>query len=386
MNRRTFLASGSCLALSLACPPCPWIRNEAWAARDVTGEVFRDDAPDTLWKWSKEAFSYSRLDQGRVLCKVCPHGCVLSPGDRSVCRNKINHEGDLYTLAYGNPCSVHLDPIEKKPLFHFLPGTSAYSLATTGCNFRCRNCQNWQISQKKPSQVRHKDLLPGEALKEASESGASSVAYTYSEPIAFIEYMADLAKRARDKGLANLLISNGFINNTPLRELCPDIQAANINLKAFSDEIYRTLNGGRLEPVLETLRTLHGEGVHLEITNLVVPGYTDDREMVKGMCDWITDQLGPDCPLHFLRFIPRYKLDRLPPTPIPLLKDFRQLARNRGIRYVYIGNAPLPEGLNTYCHHCGELLVRRRGYQPPELGLESGRCPSCSTEIPGVWS
>jgi len=219
---------------------------------------------------------------------------------------------------------MNVDPIEKKPLFHFKPRSKAFSIATTGCNFRCLNCQNWEISQAKPREVRHYELFPADVIKTAQHSKCGSIAYTYSEATTFFEYMIDTARLARDNGISNLWISNGYINRKPLLELCSVLDAANVNLKSFSDAIYRKLNGGRLQPVLDTFKTLHQQEVHFEMTTLVVPGYVDDTEMIKQMCQWILTNLGPDYPLHFLRFFPRYKLDRLPSTPVSTLVRFSQ--------------------------------------------------------------
>jgi pyruvate formate lyase activating enzyme len=321
-----------------------------------------------------------------VICGICPNRCVLAPGDRSVCRSKVNLDGKLYSLAYGNPCSVNTDPIEKKPLYHFKPRTKAFSLATTGCNFRCLNCQNWEISQAKPHEVPYAyDLFPADAIEAARKSQAQSIAYTYSEPITFFEYMIDIARLAREAGLHNLWVSNAYINTKPLLELCKVLDAATLNLKSYDDKIYRKLNGGRLKPVLNTFKTLHEQGVHFEMINLVVPGFTDDEDMVKAMCGWILENIGPDYPLHFLRFFPRYKLDRLPPTPVSTLTRYRELALQQGIHYVYVGNVARHEGNNTYCHNCKKMLIERKGYFIPTYNLAENRCKFCDTRIPGVW-
>ena len=359
---------------------------EAAGPENIRGKVFKGDAPATLWKWSHEGFLYKKLKNGKVMCDICPNRCILSPGDRSVCRSKVNMGGTLYSLAYGNPCSANIDPIEKKPLFHVKPRSRAFSIATTGCNFRCLNCQNWEISQAKPHEVRHYELFPPDAVQAAERANAESIAYTYSEAITYFEYMIDIARLAREAGLYNLLISNGYINKKPLLELCKVLDAANINLKSFDDAIYRKLNGGRLEPVLNTFKTLHEQGVHFEMTNLVVPGYVDDEDMVKEMCHWILTNLGPDYPLHFLRFSPKYKLDRLPPTPVSTLTRFREMAMAEGIHYVYVGNVANHNGNNTYCHHCKKLLVRRMGYTIPEYNLEGNQCKYCKVIIPGRWT
>lgn len=352
---------------------------------NIRGTIFKGDAPDKPGKWSHEALLYQKLDNNKVICGICPHRCLLSPGDRSVCRSKANIDGILYSLSYGNPCTVNVDPVEKKPLFHFKPQTKAFSVAAAGCNFRCLNCQNWEISQAKPGEVRRIELFPEDVVKAALKTGAESIACTYSEPVSYIEYMLDIARIAREKGLSNLWISNGYINTKPLLELCKYIDGANVNLKSFSDDIYRKLNGGRLEPVLNTFKTMNEKGIHFEMTNLVVPGYTDDAEMVKRMCEWILLNLGHDHPLHFLRFFPQYKLDRLAPTPVSTLENFRNIAIKEGIHYAYVGNVPNHEGMNTYCHNCKKLLIKRKGYLIPEYNLSENRCKFCNTVIPGVW-
>ncbi len=359
--------------------------SEASGPADIRGRVFRGDAPKELWKWSHEGFLYKKSNNNRVVCGICPNRCVLAPGDRSICRSKVNMDGTLYSLVYGNPCSVNIDPIEKKPLYHFKPRSKVFSIATAGCNFRCLNCQNWEISQAKPHEVRNYELFPLDVVKAAQRGGTPSIAYTYSEPIIFFEYMIDTARLARDNGLHNLWISNGYINREPLLELCKVLDGANVNLKSLSDAIYRKLNGGRLQPVLDTFITLHEQGVHFEMTNLVVPGYTDDDDMVKQMCQWILSNLGPDYPLHFLRFFPKYKLDRLPSTPLSTLVRFRKLAMSEGIRYAYVGNVSFPEGNNTYCHNCKKLLIERVGYFISAYNMNGNRCKYCKTVIPGRW-
>ncbi len=352
---------------------------------EVQAAIFKNDAPASLWKWSKAAYHFSRLDHGTVMCTLCPNRCRLSPGDRSACRSRVNLNGTLYSLAYGNACSANVDPIEKKPLFHFLPASTAFSIAAAGCNFRCLNCQNWEISQARPEDVHHLDLFPEAVARAAMQNGCQTIAYTYSEPVSFYEYMIDTAHIARARGLNNVWVSNGYINRDPLLALCQVLDGANVNLKSISDDIYRRLNGGRLEPVLETFVTLHRQGVHFEMTHLVVPGYGDSDAMVKRMCAWILEHLGPDHPLHFLRFFPRYRLDRLPPTPVATLIRFRELAMAEGIRYVYLGNVPGHAGNHTYCHQCKQLLVERQGYHIPSMQIVEGRCRFCRTPIPGVW-
>jgi pyruvate formate lyase activating enzyme len=390
VNRREFLKTGVFWTAAMGCPTSahalwPFSASEPNDNSDSTGRVFPGDAPEKLWQWSREALHYRRLESKRVQCQLCPHRCLLDTGDRSLCRSRVNIDGVLYTLVYGNPCAVHVDPVEKKPLYHFIPGTTSFSIATTGCNLRCLNCQNWEISQAKPHEVRYQSLFPKEVVAAAKSAGVSSVAYTYSEPITFFEYTFDTATEAKSAGLHNVLVSAGYINREPLEALCRLIDGANINLKSFDDGIYRRLNGARLQPILETFETLHRQGIHFEMTHLVVPGYTDDEKMVKAMCRWILQTLGPDHPLHFIRFFPRYKLDRLPPTPTTTLIGYRELAMAEGIRYVYVGNVPEHEGNHTFCHHCGKLLIERQGYTISQYHLTGNVCRFCQTRIPGIW-
>ncbi len=389
ITRRQFIYGGAagfgaCLLSQI---PGPFGAGEAAIIDDIRGKVFKGDAPQKLWKWSHEGFLYKKLTGGKVVCGICPNRCVLAPGDRSVCRSKVNLEGKLYSLTYGNPCAVNTDPIEKKPLFHFKPRIKAFSLATTGCNFRCLNCQNWEISQAKPDEVTPymRELFPADVITAAQKSEVQAIAYTYSEPITFFEYMIDIARLAREAGLYNLWVSNAYINQKPLLALCKVLDAATLNIKSFDDGIYRKLNGGRLEPVLNTFKTLHAQSVHFELINLVVPGYTDDEDMVKAMCGWILENIGPDYPLHFLRFFPLYKLDRLPPTPVSTLTRYRELAMQQGIHYAYVGNVPRHEGNNTYCHNCKKLLIERRGYFISTYNLDGNHCKFCNIRIPGVW-
>ncbi len=389
INRRQFIYCSALIlstpVLSLAVGSSDDKKDDISGQDDIRGKIFKGDAPDKPSKWSHEGFLYTKLNDRKVVCGICPHRCVLSPGDRSACRSKANIDGILYSLSYGNPCSINIDPVEKKPLFHFKPQTKSFSLAAAGCNFRCLNCQNWEISQAKPGEVRQSELFPEDVVIAALKSGSESISCTYSEPISYFEYMIDIARLAKEKGLSTLWISNGYINKEPLIELCRYIDGANVNLKSFSDKIYKKLNGGRLEPVLNTFKILNDKGIHFEMTNLVVPGYVDDPEMVKRMCEWILNNLGPDHPLHFLRFFPQYKLDRLPPTPVSTLENFRSLAMKEGIRYAYVGNVPNHEGMNTFCHNCKKLLIERKGYLVPVYNLAGNRCKFCNTVIPGVW-
>jgi pyruvate formate lyase activating enzyme len=354
-------------------------------AESIRGKIFKNDAPSRPWKWSIEAYHYET--EGRnVRCRLCPNQCYLSPGDRGVCRSRVNIDGKLYSLSYGNPCSINVDPIEKKPLFHFYPGSTVYSFASAGCNLRCLNCQNWEISQKRPEDLEHADLFPADVIKAAKKGGYNFIACTYSEPTSFYEYMHDTARLGKEAGLKTVLISNGYINEMPLIELARYIDGANINLKSFDDKIYQTLNGGTLEPVLNTFKTLHARGVWFEMTTLVVPTYIEDRDMIKRMCAWILKELGPDYPLHFIRFHPDYKLTRLPWTPVETLDAFREIAMKEGVHYVYVGNVAGHAGESTCCHNCKKTLIERNGYILKQMNIVNGKCKFCGTIIPGRWA
>lgn len=333
----------------------------------------------------REASNYSTTPRG-VKCLICPNECTLKDGELSDCHNRIARNGILYTMAYGNPCAVHVDPVEKKPLLHFYPSSLSFSLATAGCNFACLNCQNWEISQVSPTETTNQDASPVAIVQGAIREGCLSIAYTYSEPITFYEYMLDTAKLARAKGVKNVMVSNGYINQKPLLELCKVIDAANIDLKTFDPDIHLKLTGGKLEPVLASLKTFKDQGVWLEITNLIVPEWTDNLDQITRMCQWLAQEGFQDYPLHFSRFHPQYKLTRLPATPFQILTKARDIARQAGLKYVYIGNVPGVGGEDTFCPSCKELLVKRMGFSIEQNLIRDGRCPKCRTEIAGRWS
>jgi pyruvate formate lyase activating enzyme len=288
-------------------------------------------------------------------------------------------------MVYGNPCAVHVDPIEKKPFYHYLPTAAAFSLATAGCNLRCKYCQNWTISQVPPEETRNADLPPEDVVRYALEQGAPVIAYTYSEPIIFYEYMVDTARLAREAGIQNVVVSAGFIGQEPLRALCAVVDAIKIDLKGYDSVFYQDVCGGELEPVLETIATIKESQTHLEIVNLVVPTLNDDLEQLRALARWIVDELGPDVPLHFSRFYPQYRLDHLPPTPVETLEQARAAALAEGVRFVYVGNVGGHPGNHTYCPACGEIVIERVGFGVKAYHVEDGRCGSCGAPIPGVW-
>ncbi|MBN1813902.1 MAG: AmmeMemoRadiSam system radical SAM enzyme [Anaerolineae bacterium] len=320
-----------------------------------------------------------------VQCNLCPHRCLIADGERGTCRVRENRGGRLYSMVYGNPCAVHIDPIEKKPFYHFLPTAAAFSIATAGCNLRCLYCQNWSISQVPPEQTQNVALPPRAVVQSAQEHSAPVIAYTYSEPTAFYEYMLATAQLARAVGLHNVVVSAGFINPEPLRELCAAVDAVKIDLKGYDEDFYRQVCEGELEPVLTSIRTIYESGVHLEIVNLVVPTLNDDLDQLQALARWVARDLSPDVPLHFSRFYPQYKLQNLPPTPVETLDRARDIALAEGVRFVYVGNVPGHPGDNTYCPACGEALILRQGFSVLEYHLEGGTCPYCGESIPGVW-
>ncbi|UCD55542.1 MAG: AmmeMemoRadiSam system radical SAM enzyme, partial [Candidatus Omnitrophota bacterium] len=327
--------------------------------------------------YAKEALHYKKIDKETIMCLLCPRQCLLKDGQRSFCRVREPKDGKLYTLVYELPCSVHEDPIEKKPIYHMLPGSKSFSIATAGCNLRCKFCQNWQISQEYPENTSNKYLSCENVVKLAKKYNCRSIAYTYSEPTVFYEYMIDTAKIAKTNGIKNIWVTAGFINPAPLERLCEVIDAANIDLKGFSDKYLREVCGERLKPLLETIKLTKERGVWVEITNLVVPTLNDDPNMIKDMCLWIKENLGTDTPLHFSRFWPRYKLKNLPPTPLETLKTAENIARDAGLRFVYIGNVPEEPANNTYCPSCKKLLIHRVGYFILENNMANSKCKFC---------
>lgn len=345
---------------------------------------FPGDAPEVLDQWSRPA-EWAEAHLGLITCKLCPHQCVLGENDRGFCRVRAVKNGALHTLVYGNACSANLDPMEKKPLYHFLPGRPILSIATAGCNLRCRNCQNWQISQAKPDEIPHGDLPPERVVEIATARRIPAIAYTYSEPIIYYEYARDTCALAREKGIRNVLVTAGYINPKPLRELCKVADAANVDLKSFDDRTYRTLNGARLAPILRTLEIMREEGVWVEIARLVVPHYADDLDDIKRMCAWIVEALGPDVPLHFSRFHGAYQLERLAPTPVATLDAAEKIARECGIHHVYVGNVPGRASQTTRCPACERVVVERIGYRVTanRLGAD-GKC-ECGAVVAGVW-
>jgi pyruvate formate lyase activating enzyme len=321
-----------------------------------------------------------------IKCLLCAHYCILRPGERGRCRARINDKGQLYSLVYGHPATIHVDPIEKKPFYHFLPGTDAFSLATSGCPLQCQFCQNWEISQSKPEDIDSNFVAASEIVQKANNQKIPIIAFTYNEPTVFIEYLADIATLARKQKMRCVMVSCGFMNSDPLKELCQLLNAIKIDLKGFSDNFYRSVCKAEIRPVLNNIRQIAKSGVHLELVNLVVPTLNDSEKMMKELMNWIMGEIGPDIPIHFTRFHPDYQLLNLPPTPVNTLERFRDYAMHSGVRYAYIGNVPNHPGNHTYCPACGKTVIRRNSIFLEQMDLEHGKCKYCGRAIAGVWS
>lgn len=331
-----------------------------------------------------EATYYEPLPDGRMACHLCPQECRIAVGQTGRCRSRRNRDGRLWSEAYGRVCALQADPVEKKPLFHFHPGAFCLSLASTGCNLSCLNCQNWHISQASPAEVETYALPPSEVPALASKSGCRIVAYTYTEPLTYLEYTLDCARACRKAGLKNVLVTAGYVNEKPLADLLPYIDAANVDLKSFSDDVYRSVSHARLAPVLRTLEQMRDAGVWVEVTNLLIPGVNDAPAMIHALCTWLAGHGFADRPLHFSRFFPQYRMKDVPPTPVETLLQAREVAKACGLKYVYIGNVSLPGAEDTVCPHCGTPLIRRTGYRVDAKGF-GGCCPKCGEKIPGCF-
>lgn len=335
----------------------------------------------------REGMFYKKLDKNVVRCEVCFRQCVIKEGDRSFCRNKENIGGRLYNLVHSRPSAVHIDPIEKEPALHMLPASYILCFGTAGCNFRCKFCQNWHLSQRPIEEMDFVyDLSPEDAVAEAIKKDIPTLSFTYNDPISFYEYVYDCAKLAKSKGLKILWHTNGTLNPEPLRELLKYTDAVTLDLKGFTDKFYREASSAELEPALNALKIIRKEGVWLEIVNLHIPTLNDDPEDVRKMCLWINENLGKYTPLHFSRFHPSYRLKNLPPTPLKTLEQAHSIAKEAGLEYVTIGNVPGHEYNSTFCPKCGKRLIHRIHFKVLGNNIEDGRCKFCAYPIPGIWS
>ena len=373
LHRREFLATvgrcagGACLACGLGMLP-----GTAWA-----------DPP----RWTREIDFYDQLPGNKIQCFVCPLDCILNDGETCFCRTRTNVGGKLYTRAYENPCILRVDPIEKLPLNHFRPGTQTLTLGVGGCNLRCLYCQNWQQSQKKPDELKTFKMTARDVVSAARKKKLDTIAFSYTEPVAFLEYARDVAVAAKKARLKVVVATAAFVKPEPLLDFARYVDAFVIALKGFDEEFYHRALGVELAPVLTAIETLKKESkCWIELTNLLVPTYNDDPGQIAKMVAWVHDKLGDDVPLHFARFVPMYKLTNLPRTPVQTLEAARAAGRKAGLRYVYTSNIAPHEGNNTFCAACGEPVVQRLGFKVLENTLRKGTCSCCRHKLPGVWT
>lgn len=333
-----------------------------------------------------EARYYEKHPDREIECTLCPRKCKLGDKERGYCGVRENIGGTYYTLVYGKACAVHIDPIEKKPFFHFLPASSAFSIASAGCNVNCKFCQNWEISQVRPEQIRHLDFPPESVAQAAETNRCSVIAYTYSEPVVFYEYMYDTSLEAHKKGIRNVVVTGGHINAEPLVELLKVVDAVKVDLKSFNQEFYAEYVRGELQPVLDAIKLIAQSKVWLEIVYLVIPTLNDKAEDIRRLAQWIMKEIGPEVPLHFSRFHPMYLMKNLPPTPVSTLEQVHQVATDEGLRYVYIGNVAGHKYENTFCPNCKKMIIKRTVFQIEQIDIEKGKCRFCGNKIPGVWT
>ncbi len=350
-----------------------------------TGAVDTPTAQKGLIK-RKPSPWFEPLERGAIRCTLCPRECRIARGRRGPCRARENRDGECYSLVYGNPSLVQLDPVERKPFFHVLPGERALSISTVGCPIECMFCEVWDMALVGPEDVYAYDLPPDMVVRHARDAGARAVSYAFGEPVAFYEYMADTAALAREADLLNLVHTSGYITPEPLQELIDLLDAANVDLKSFDPEFYRETCDAELEPVLETLKLLKAGGVHVEITNILIPTLNDDVGLIREMCSWIKEEMGAEVPLHFARFYPLYKLANLPPTPVSTIDRAREAALDVGLHHVYVSRVTGHEGEDSFCPSCGETIIERIGFVVEEKHLAGGKCKHCAAPIPGIWS
>jgi len=335
---------------------------------------------------SVEDLYYSRLPGNRTQCHLCPRQRVLEDGQTCFCRTRTNRGGTLYNTAYNNPCALHIDPLEKAPLYHVIPGSKTLALALAGCNLRCLYCQNWEISQKTPSETKNLYMTPSDVVKGALEKGCRFISFSYTEPAAYFRYVTDVAVEAKRCGIVTTVSTASFMNPDPIREWCKTVDIFCVALKGSTEEFYQRVCGASMAPVLRAMEVIREEGKWLEIATLVVPTINDDIPSFRDVSSWICKNLGSDVPLHFVRFSPAYKLRNLPPTPVKTLDTARAVARETGLKYVYVENLPAHEGNSTYCASCLAPIIKRVGFEVIENAVVGGKCRFCGTTIPGIWS
>jgi pyruvate formate lyase activating enzyme len=378
MKRRTLIKTLACGAGCAILPLNP-IKN----GFSIIENAYALEYTDTLSR--VKAMFYKKLDGTAIECELCPRHCLVTDMERGYCGVRENQGGEYYTLVHSRACSMNIDPIEKKPLSHFHPGTSAFSIATAGCNVNCKFCQNWDISQVRPEQVTNYKLTPEDIIDICNQRKIPNIAYTYSEPVIFYEYMFDTCKLGRKHGIRNVMITGGYIEKEPLLKLMPVMDAIKVDLKSFSEDYYKDIVNGELQPVLDALKVMHDFGIWLEIVYLVVPTYNDKPDELQKLCAWIRDNLSIDVPVHFTRFHPTYLMTNLPPTPVRTLEIAYDIAKNEGLHFPYVGNVPGHKGEKTYCPSCDKIVIDRSGYTIRAVNIKDGQCTFCQADIPGVW-
>ncbi len=348
-------------------------------------DIYDSNAQTGSGSGSKAMF-YKRLQGNLVQCELCFRRCTIPEGKRGFCRVRENQKGELRSLVYGKPVGLQIDPIELEPMYHMVPGHRNLCVYTASCNFRCKHCQNWSISQSAPEQIRSMRLTPKEIIQETLKQGCQSISHSINEPTVFFEMMIEVAQLAKQKGLLTLCHTNGGIAKAPLIELLKFLDGVTVDLKSFDPKFYQEISEAKLEPVLETLKTIRESGKHLEIVNLIIPTLNDDLNDIRKMCQWIMAHLGSETPIHFTRFSPQYKMTHLPHTPVKTLEEAMKIARSEGMKYVYIGNVMGHPANSTYCPTCNKKLIERSHFIMLKNHLKNGRCPTCNEKIPGIWS
>jgi pyruvate formate lyase activating enzyme len=373
LSRRDFLMRGCSMLCALSA---------GGLASCLDTELFSQ----TSDRYLHPASHWRSIGKGNVQCELCPNICSIIPGGTGACRARVNRGGRLYSIVYSRIATAHIDPVEKKPLFHFLPGTRALSVATAGCNLSCRFCQNWQLSQSRPDEVDAERIPPASLVAEARGGNTPTIAFTYNEPTVQFEYVVDTARAARARGIKSVIISNGYIRPAAGREFASALDAIKIDLKAFTQRFYSDVCGGSLREVMANLEIIHGSGRWLEIVVLLIPTLNDSPGEIRAMSRWIRGSLSANVPVHFLRFHPMFRMTNIPVTPVSVLERCHDIARAEGIKYVYLGNVPGHRFENTFCHNCGREIISRSGIFTRQNRLSRGRCPYCGTQIPGVWA
>jgi pyruvate formate lyase activating enzyme len=376
-DRRAFLKAASVPCLAACATSCL----AAWPGIAFGESAAKEDDS----RYIVEAQFYEKLPYKKTRCKLCPRECVIDDRERGYCGVRENRGGTYYSLVHSRVCAAHVDPMEKKPLFHFHPGTLAFSIATAGCNVNCKMCQNWEISQSRPEQVRNTYLPPKDLAGMAVQNRCPSIAYTYNEPVIFYEFVRDAAEAAHAAGVKSVVITGGYIQREPLKKLCPSVDAIKVDLKGYSEKFYKEVVNGELKPVLDALVTIRKLGTWCEIVYLVVPTLNDTDAEFRGLAQWVKSNLGADVPVHFTRFYPQYLLKNLPPTPIETLERAKAIGDAEGLHYVYVGNVPGHPAESTYCPKCRRVIIERTGLTVQAMHLHKGKCEYCQTAIPGVW-